>query len=64
MRKSADYVVIGAGIIGIAVTYYLAKAGLSVCLLERGRFCAGFSIATHTQIAMYNRVSGFNLFLL
>ena len=64
MRKSADYVVIGAGIIGSAVTYYLAKAGLSVCLLERGRFCAGSSSATHTQIAMYNRVSGFNLFLL
>lgn len=34
---SADVVVVGGGVIGSAVTYFLAKAGLSVALLERDR---------------------------
>ena len=34
--RTFDVVVIGGGVIGVAVAYYLAKAGLSVTVVERG----------------------------
>jgi len=36
LPKSADAVVIGAGIVGVFAAYYLAKRGLRVALLEKG----------------------------
>ncbi len=63
MRNSADYVVIGAGIIGCAITYYLIREGFTVCLLERAGFCAGSSSSTHTQVAIHNRFPGWDLVL-
>jgi sarcosine oxidase subunit beta len=41
MSKTADVVVIGAGVIGAATGYYLAKAGRRVIVLERDFPCAG-----------------------
>ncbi|HTW91724.1 MAG TPA: FAD-binding oxidoreductase [bacterium] len=41
MKRSADVVVIGAGITGAATGYYLAKSGLKVLVVERGFPCAG-----------------------
>ncbi len=41
MKKSADAIVIGGGIIGAATGYYLAKKGLKVLLLERDFPCSG-----------------------
>jgi sarcosine oxidase subunit beta len=41
MKRSADVVVIGAGVIGAATGYYLAKSGLKVLVLERDFPCAG-----------------------
>ena len=35
MSKDADVIVIGGGIIGCSVTYYLSKMGKKVLLLER-----------------------------
>jgi glycine/D-amino acid oxidase-like deaminating enzyme len=37
LPKSADVVIIGGGIIGSATAYYLAKRGLSVAVVEKGR---------------------------
>jgi len=37
MPGAADVVVIGAGIVGVFAAYYLARRGLSVVLLEKGR---------------------------
>ena len=37
---SADVVVIGGGIIGVFTAYYLAKRGMSVALIEKGRIGA------------------------
>src|SRR5215210_9379155 len=38
--KRADVVVIGGGIIGVFTAYYLAKRGLTVALVEKGRIGA------------------------
>jgi glycine/D-amino acid oxidase-like deaminating enzyme len=37
LPKTADVVIIGGGIIGSATAYYLAKRGLSVAVVEKGR---------------------------
>ena len=41
MRQSADVVVIGAGAVGAACAYFLARAGLSVQVVERGSIAGG-----------------------
>jgi glycine/D-amino acid oxidase-like deaminating enzyme len=42
-RRSADVIVIGAGLVGLSVAYYLARQGISVLVLESGRPGAGSS---------------------
>ncbi len=41
MKRTADVIVIGAGIIGAATGYYLAKKKLKVIVLEKNFPCAG-----------------------
>ena len=43
MSKSADVVVIGAGVVGCSVAYYLAREGVSVTVLEREAIGSGAS---------------------
>lgn len=43
MSEKADVVVIGGGVIGVCVAYYLQKAGRQVTLLERSSICSGSS---------------------
>ena len=43
MSKSADVVVIGAGVVGCSVAYYLACEGVSVTVLEREAIGSGAS---------------------
>jgi len=38
MAEKFDVVVIGAGVIGCSVAYYLAREGIKVALLERESF--------------------------
>src|SRR6185295_12392612 len=40
LPERADVVVIGGGIIGVFTAYYLARRGLSVALVEKGRIGA------------------------
>jgi glycine oxidase len=39
----ADVVVVGGGVVGCCITYYLARAGASVTLIERARLASGAS---------------------
>lgn len=43
MPESADVVVIGAGVVGCSVAYYLAREGVSVTILERESIGSGAS---------------------
>lgn len=43
MPESADVVVIGAGVVGCSVAYYLAREGISVTILERESIGSGAS---------------------
>lgn len=45
MKHTSDVIIIGGGVIGASVAYYLAKRGQSVTLLERGRLAAEASAA-------------------
>ena len=40
LPDSADVVVIGAGIVGVSAAYWLARGGMKVVLLEKGRIGA------------------------
>lgn len=53
-----DVVVVGAGVAGCAVTYYLACLGLRVCLVERGGVASGTTSASAGQISVHGRVPG------
>lgn len=57
LPQETDVLVIGGGIVGSALTYYLTKAGVDVCLLERGevnREASGTNAGSfHFQIALH-----------
>ncbi|WP_407112945.1 NAD(P)/FAD-dependent oxidoreductase [Bradyrhizobium sp. LMG 9283] len=40
LPREADVVVIGGGVVGVFTSYYLARRGLKVALLEKGRIAA------------------------
>lgn len=56
--SSAQIAVIGGGIIGAAITYYLAKAGADVVLVERGDVGSGSSTACSGAISMQTKGAG------
>ena len=64
MKREADVLVIGAGILGSSVAYYLAKRGKRVIVLEKGEICSGTSSTTAALVlpspktpAVYNRLA-------
>lgn len=56
--STADAVVIGGGIIGTAITYYLAKMGLQVELVERRGIAAGTSSACADALVLQTKAPG------
>ncbi len=60
-KEAFSVVVIGGGVIGTSVAYYLAKEGVDVALVERGGLCSGTSKACDGFIALENKTTGPNL---
>ncbi len=53
-----DVVIIGAGIIGAATAYFLAKAGLQVVVVERGGVASGTSGSGEGNILLSDKAPG------
>jgi D-hydroxyproline dehydrogenase subunit beta len=53
-----DVVVVGAGIVGAACGYYLARAGLKVAVIERGAVAAGTTGAGEGNILVSDKEPG------
>ncbi len=58
MPSQADVVVVGGGVIGTAITYYLAKYGVNVCLIERDDIASGTSSAAASGVALQTKPPG------
>ncbi|MBX5457063.1 MAG: glycine oxidase ThiO [Thermogemmatispora sp.] len=58
MRDQADVVIIGAGVIGWSIAYYLRRAGIDVCLLEQAKVGAGASAAAAGLLAPLGPLNG------
>ena len=59
--KSADVVVIGGGIIGAAIAYFLSRQKVNVILLEKSGIASGSSGACDGAVAMQTKKPGLHL---
>jgi D-hydroxyproline dehydrogenase subunit beta len=57
-RRTADVVVVGAGAVGAACAYFLARAGLSVHVVERGTIAGGTSSACEGNLLVSDKEAG------
>ena len=55
MKDGFDAVVLGAGVVGGAVAYFLSKEGLKVCLMDRESLGSGASAHGHGALSMVGR---------
>ncbi|MDD4903901.1 MAG: FAD-dependent oxidoreductase [Candidatus Bipolaricaulis sp.] len=60
MSRTADALVIGGGVIGSAVFYYLSKEGVRAALVERGDICSGTSGACDGNILSIDKEPGYD----
>jgi len=58
--KSYDAVVIGGGVIGISVAYYLSKKGIKVALVEKGDVASGTSSRCDGNVLIADKQPGFD----
>jgi len=59
-QKSAEVAVIGGGIVGCAVAYYLAKAGLETIFIEKNDIASGTSSRCDGNITIVDKDPGFD----
>ncbi|MBN1332475.1 MAG: FAD-binding oxidoreductase [Synergistales bacterium] len=59
--KSFDAVVIGAGIIGAAIAYFLSREGLKVLVLDRSTPASGTSGACDGVISLHSKTPGLKI---
>jgi len=60
MTSAADVVVVGGGVIGSAITYYLSQEGAKVALVERGDVASGTSSACDGNILVIDKMPGYD----
>ena len=60
----ASVMVLGAGVIGTTCAYYLARAGLKVCVLERRGIVGGAAITEEFHPGFRNSVASYSVSLL
>lgn len=60
---TSDVVIIGGGVIGTAIAYYLSKQGIRATLLERKDVCSGTSGACDKAISLQSKNPGPHLAL-
>ena len=58
--KAYDVVVIGGGVIGISVAYYLSKKGIKVALVEKGDIASGTSGRCDGNVLIADKEPGFD----
>src|SRR5215472_9867767 len=58
MSKSTDVVIVGGGVIGCAIAYFLRKRGIAVTVLERGEIGSQASGAAAGLLAPLGPLSG------
>ncbi|ANY68999.1 glycine oxidase [Paenibacillus sp. BIHB 4019] len=58
--ESAEVVIIGGGIIGMAIAYYTAKLGMDVLVVERGEIAGGTSSKCDGNILAIDKDPGFD----
>jgi glycine/D-amino acid oxidase-like deaminating enzyme len=56
--RSADVVVVGAGVVGAACAWYAARAGLSVTVVERGSVASGTTSAGEGNLLVSDKEPG------
>lgn len=56
-----DVIVIGGGIVGASLTYYLSRFGKKVLLLEKNDLCSGSAGATDGYITPHTKQPGYHL---
>ncbi len=61
MHKKANVIIIGAGVVGGAIAYYLTKKGESVIILEQDEAASGASGGNNGQISVIDREPGLEL---
>ena len=61
MEKQADVIIIGAGVVGGAIAYYLTEKGKSVIILEQDEVASGASGGNNGQISIIDREPGLEL---
>jgi glycine/D-amino acid oxidase-like deaminating enzyme len=61
LRRTSDVVVIGAGAVGAACAYFLARAGFRVQVVERGQVASGTSSACEGNLLVSDKQVGSEL---
>lgn len=59
-NKSADVVVIGGGVVGTAITYFLARKNINVILVDKGAITAGTSGRGEGNVLVCDKTPGFD----
>src|SRR5438105_2722987 len=67
MKRTTDILIIGGGVIGCAIAYYLSKSGVEVTVLERdtiGAQASGAAAGIFSLLKLFDPIDEYNRLLL